>query len=147
MKTSVRWFPALSAVACLSMASCAPLASAPDRPSDVSFARGGIVLAGTALEDGPGTLLDAMAGKVPNLRIRRSNERCPQIALRSAVLQNGIVSPQVYVDGTRSTDTCILESLRSYDVARVEVYPQGFTTRPGYGRSAHGLILVFMRAM
>ena len=31
------------------------------------------------------------------------------------------------------------------DVARVEVYPQGVTRRPGYGTHAHGLILVFMR--
>ena len=57
----------------------------------------------------------------------------------------GTVNPHVYVDGTRATDTCVLTSLRSHDVERVEVYPQGVTRRPGYGTHAHGLILVFMK--
>ena len=68
------------------------------------------------------------------------------MTLRSAVTFQGVVNPHVYVDGTRATDTCVLESLRTVDVERVEVYPQGFTTRPGYGTHAHGLILVFMRS-
>jgi hypothetical protein len=55
------------------------------------------------------------------------------------------VNPQVYVDGTRATDTCILQSLRSDDVDSVEVYPMGVTKRPGYATHAHGLILVFLR--
>jgi len=49
------------------------------------------------------------------------------------------------VDGARATDTCVLESLRATDIGRVEVYPQGFTSRPGYRTHAEGLILVFMR--
>jgi len=43
-----------------------------------------------------------------------------------------------------ATDTCILESLRAQDVESVEIYPMGFTTRPGYASHAHGLILVFL---
>jgi hypothetical protein len=61
-------------------------------------------------------------------------------------VQGELTNPHVYVDGTRTTDTCILETLRAEDVERIEVYPQGFTTRPGYGTHANGLILVFMRS-
>lgn len=113
----------------------------------VSFERGAVILTGAALTDGPGTVLAAMSGKVPNFRVQRRDGRCPEITLRNSVsFQSVDVSPHVYVDGTRSTDTCILETLRADDVERIEVYPQGFTTRPGYGTNAHGLILVFMRS-
>lgn len=113
--------------------------------SSVTMQNGAIVLTGEALEDGSGTVLAAMTGKVPSLRVRRHANACPEIVLRSHVSFTGAVNPHVYVDGTRATDTCILETLRSSDVERVEVYPLGFTTRPGYGRHAQGLILVFMR--
>ncbi len=130
------------------VAACGPLRkgeSATNR-NGVTHERGGFVITGRALEDGPGSLLAALEGKVPNLRLRRNSGRCPVVTLRSAVTFQDVVNPHVYVDGTRSTDTCVLESLRTLDVERVEVYPQGFTTRPGYGTHAHGLILVFMRS-
>lgn len=119
---------------------------APEPRTSVTMQNGAIVLTGEALDDGPGNVLAAMAGKVPSLRIRQHNNACPEIVLRSHVSFTGTVNPHVYVDGTRATDTCILETLRAHDVERVEVYPLGFTTRPGYGRHAQGLILVFMRA-
>jgi len=112
----------------------------------VFFEKGAIVLTGSALTDGPGTVLAAMSGKVPNLRVQHRGGRCPEITLRNTQSFQSDLNPHVYVDGTRSTDTCILESLRTADVERVEVYPQGFTTRPGYGTHANGLILVFMRS-
>jgi TonB-dependent receptor-like protein len=108
--------------------------------------KGAIILAGQALKDGAGTVLAAMSGKVPNFRVRRHTGQCPEITLRNQVSFQALSNPHVYVDGTRATDTCILESLRTEDVERIEVYPQGFTTRPGYGTHAHGLILVFMRS-
>ena len=108
--------------------------------------RGATVLTGVVLDDGSGSVLNAMAGKVPNFRIRRGSGQCPQITVRNSVSFMSVVNPHVYVDGVRSTDTCILESLRTVDVERVEVYAQGFTWRPGYGTHAHGLILVFMRS-
>ncbi len=112
----------------------------------VSMEGGAVVLTEAALSDGPGSVLGAMTGKVPNFRVRRTAGACPQITLRSNVSFAQISNPHVYVDGTRATDTCILDSLRAIDVDRVEVYPQGYTTRPGYGTHAHGLILVFMRS-
>lgn len=107
---------------------------------------GAVVLTGAALSDGRGSILDAMAGKVPNFRFRRVAHQCPHIALRGVASAAAISGPQVYVDGSRSTDTCILDTLSTRDVERVEVYPQGYTMRPGYARNAHGLILVFMRS-
>jgi hypothetical protein len=112
----------------------------------VFMENGGIVITGRALQDGPGTVLAAMSGKVPSMRVHRTGDACPEIMLRNTVNFKGVVNPQVYVDGTRTTDTCVLDTLRTNDVDRVEVYPLGFTTRPGYARHAHGLILVFMKS-
>jgi len=137
--------------ALLTLVALAGCASAPRGQEDVneSGARqegGAFVLTGPALEDGPGSVLAAMMGKVPNLRVQRLSDACPIITLRNAVSFMSVVAPHVYVDGTRATDTCVLEALRTHDVERVEVYPQGYTKRPGYGTHAHGLILVFMRS-
>jgi hypothetical protein len=121
--------------------------SGPEEPTpSVSFDKGAVILTGAALTDGAGSLLATMSGKIPNFHVHRIAGDCPQITLRNVGNMSGAVSPHVYVDGTRATDTCVLESLRSNDVERVEVYPQGFTTRPGYGRHGPGLILVFIRS-
>ena len=138
----------------LVLAACGPLRRSPEaaqpaeRAAEVTSSNGAIVITGSALDDGPGPLLPAIAGKVPSMRVRHRNGQCPQIALRSHVSFDPrvVVNPLVYVDGTRAGDTCILEGLRASDVQRVEVYPLGFTTRPGYSTHAHGLILVFMRS-
>ena len=131
----------------LLLAGCASArrADSADTSQTVSMEKGAIVLEGQALRDGPGSLLAAMKGKVPNLRVHYGQGQCPEISLRGYTSFEQVANPQVYVDGTLTSDTCILESLRTDDVERVEVYPQGFTTRPGYGTHAPGLILVFMR--
>ena len=118
------------------------------RPSSGIEASGGaFILTGRALSDTRGSVLRAMEGKVPNLKIRRTARACPEINIRNQMAFQRRIQPYVYVDGTLSVDTCILESLRSHDVESVEVYPQGFTKRPGYATHAHGLILVFMRSV
>lgn len=132
----------------LVLSACASSRSADDTPragGGVTMENGALILTETDLEDGRGNVLNAMQGKIPSFRLRRVRGECPQITLRNAVSFGSVVNPHVYVDGTRATDTCILESLRTEDLQRVEVYPMGVTTRPGYGRHAHGLILVFMR--
>ena len=130
------------------LAGCAPRSTreVAENRSDVRYEGGGFVLDGKALEDGPGTIVAALTGKVPNFRLQRNSGQCPIITLRNAVSFQGVVNPHVYVDGIRATDTCVLVHLRTQDVARVEVYPLGFTQRPGYGTHAHGLILVFMKS-
>lgn len=127
------------------LTACSALGRNGGHRGGVAMENGALVLTGSSLGDGRGDLLSTMVGKVPNLRVRRVRESCPQITLRNAVSYQSLVNPHVYVDGARATDTCILESLAAHDVERVEVYPTGATNRPGYGRHAHGLILVFMR--
>lgn len=106
---------------------------------------GATIISGVALDDSRGSILDALQGRVPGLRILVHLDQCPQITLRSHVSFQSVVNPMVYVDGTRAVDTCVLQTLRTQDVEAVEVYPMGVTMRPGYATHAHGLILVFMR--
>lgn len=91
-----------------------------------------------------GMLLDAMVRRIPTMRIR-FDTRCPAISLRGQNTAPGLTDPEVYVDGLRGVDTCILNHLAVADVRLVEVYAQGVTSRPGYVTSPRGLILVFTR--
>lgn len=131
-------------LALLSACSVGPMGAGSD--ASVRSHHGGTVVSGPALMDGQGSILETLRGKVPGLRIRSDGGPCPRITLRNDASYQTQVSPLVYVDGTRTTDTCVLESLRSRDVEMVEVYPTGVTSRPGYGMHAHGLILVFLRS-
>lgn len=142
-----RLHAAVTLTGVLLISACSSLRSDNDTApgGGLSMDDGAIVLAGVALRDGRGDVLNAMVGKVPNFRLQRVRERCPQITLRNAVSFQSLVNPHVYVDGVRATDTCILDDMQTADVRRVEVYPTGVTNRPGYGRHAHGLILIFMR--
>ena len=139
---------ALSSLAVLTAACASGRGLSEGNQSGMSHERGAFVLTGMALEDGSGSVLAAMSGKVPNFRLHGQRVRgdCPVITLRNAVSFRDVVNPHVYVDGIRATDTCVLQTTRALDTERVEVYPQGFTTRPGYGTHAHGLILIFMRS-
>lgn len=135
-----------AALALAALAGCAGAASSRyiAQPSSQVPANA-FVLDRTQLGDREGALLDAMTGRVPGFRVDQSAS-CPAITLRGNVNSvPGITEPQVYVDGTRALDTCILGMLRAGDVERVEIYPLGVTSRPGYRGNAHGLILVFMR--
>ena len=133
--------------AALLLAACAHTSEdAGAESASVGMQGGAIVLQAAALTDGPGSVLGTMAGKIPNLRVRLNPDDCPEITLRNHSSFSQVANPHVYVDGTRATNTCILDTLRSRDVERVEVYPLGYTTRPGYGTHGPGLILVFMRS-
>ena len=84
--------------------------------SDVRFERGGFVLDGRALEDGPGTIVGTLSGKIPNFRLQRTpgnTHECPRITLRNSVTFSGFANPHVYVDGIRTTDTCVLTQLKT----------------------------------
>lgn len=112
----------------------------------VEIQGGATVISGVTLENETGSVLDALVGRVPNLRIRRPSGDCPQINLRTSVSFESVTNPQVYVDGTQIADTCILESLLAQNVELVEIYPMGVTSRPGYTTHSHWLILVFLRS-
>jgi hypothetical protein len=126
---------------------CAPYRKAVQSPQGTSPDRGAFVLNAETLGKNRGSVLEAMVGRVPSLHVQRRGGECPSVALRSAVAGAVPASgPLVYVDGARTTDTCVLDMMQSHDTDRVEVYPQGYTNRPGYARHAQGLILVFTRS-
>jgi hypothetical protein len=91
-----------------------------------------------------GTLLSALAARMSAMNVLRGGE-CPLITLRGRTTVARPTNPGVYVDGTRATNTCVLETLNVSDVHRVEVYPMGIAQRGAYEAQAGGLILVFMR--
>ncbi len=95
------------------------------------------------LEEGR-PVLDALRAELPQVRIGTAGN-CPSLAMRGPDRGLGQPEPTVYVDGVPASDTCVLEDLPTDLVARVEVYPSGFTPRPGYAANASGLILLFTR--
>lgn len=105
----------------------------------------GVVVRGEQLRRlGSGPLLESLKGRVSNLQVDRRSGSCPRITLRGDKRLLGVSNPGIYVDGTRSVDTCILDVVRVNEVDRVEIYAAGSaSTRPGYRPSPFGLILVF----
>jgi hypothetical protein len=139
--------PLVSLLALLvAVAACgsAPHAGGRESATGVTTEGGAVILTGAALDEAPGDLLSAMIGKVPSLRVTRG-AGCPQVTLRSTVTEFNVMDPQIYVNGTPAVDTCILESLRAADVARVEVFASGVANRAGYLNDPNGLILVFTK--
>jgi hypothetical protein len=91
-----------------------------------------------------GTVLSALQGRVAGMHVNRAGG-CPEITLRGRTSIMGSSNPVIYVDGTRVTNTCILEMLNSNDVDRVEVYPMGIAPGGSHRNSPTGLILIFLR--
>ena len=93
------------------------------------------------------SVLDAIRRVLPQLRVSDgpAPNRCPLIELRGKDSVTGNSNPDVYIDGTRTVDTCPLVSIQASSARRVEVYPHGVTPRAGYHSSGHGLILVFLQ--
>ena len=134
------------------------LGCATSRPFDRSTEPGGkplppttagsVILTGEALSAAPGrTVLDVIRRAMPQLRVSGSSQytRCPVLELRGKDSVAGSSNPDVYVDGTRTVDTCPLVTLQAMEARRIEVYPLGITPRPGYPSSSHGLILIFVQ--
>ena len=108
---------------------------------------GSLVITGRALSVDPSrTVLDVIRHAMPQLRIAGYTQytRCPLLELRGKDSLEGSNDPDVYVDGTRTTDTCPLVQISAVQTGRIEVYPLGMTSRPGYPSSGHGLILIFL---
>lgn len=140
------------ALGCVLLTACA---AAPGQFAAHSFAPGadedaatrvtnGTVIDGEELRRGGGSLLRAIDRKVYSMEVRET-AGCPAITMRGQKTVVTSSNPKVYLDGQPAMDTCILDQVRVHDVARVEVYPMGVTSRPGYLAHPHGLILVFTR--
>jgi hypothetical protein len=108
---------------------------------------GSLIIQGRALSADPSrTVLDVIRNAMPQLRIAGWTQytRCPLLELRGKDSVEGTNNPDVYVDGTRTSDTCPLVTMQAVQTGRIEVYPLGMTSRPGYSSSGHGLILIFL---
>jgi hypothetical protein len=117
------------------------------RPLSTTTA-GAVVLTSEALAgESSLSILDAIRRVVPQLRVSQGAgpNRCPVIELRGKDSVTGSSNPDVYVDGTRTVDTCPLVSIQASEARRIEVYPLGITPRAGYPSSGHGLILIFLQ--
>jgi hypothetical protein len=140
------------------LAACVLLGCATSRPFDRSTEPGGrplssttagsVVLTGEALSTAAGrTVLDVIRRAMPQLHVSSWSQysNCPNLELRGKDSVQGSSNPEVYVDGTRTADTCPLVQLQATVAERIEVYPLGVTPRPGYPSSGHGLILIFLQ--
>lgn len=148
MSTARRFLAPLLAVSALSLAGCwDPGLNTHTTRSDAHRGRG--TTAWIVDEDqleraGEGTLLSALEARITQMGVLRGGE-CPQITLRGRTTVARASNPGVYVDGTRATNTCVLEHLSVAEVERVEVYPMGVARNSSYEVQPGGLILVFMR--
>src|SRR5437660_12114136 len=138
--------------------SCLMLGCATTRPFDRSTEPGGkplspttagsVIITGDALSADPGrTVLDAVKKAMPQLHVSSWSQysRCPNLELRGKDSVTGSSNPDVYVDGTRSLDTCPLVTIQAMDARRIDVYSLGITSRPGYPSSGHGLTLISLQ--
>jgi hypothetical protein len=122
---------------------CAPRNASGD--TDGAARSGGVVVVtGRQLVSRGGNLLDALRGRVSNMRIERQQGRCPVIALRGQKTIIGSTNPNIYIDGTRMTDTCSLDQVQLVSVDRVEIYSGGISPPAGYSPAANGVIIVFL---
>ncbi len=118
--------------------------AAPVDTSESREAGDATIIDEAALESAGSSVLNILPSYVAGMEVRREGA-CPQITLRGRKSLMNSNDPVIYVDGTRSGNTCVLDSLVPSDIRRIEVYPMGVTQRPGYRNSPNGLILVFMK--
>lgn len=141
----IRRAPAiLAAIVALSATGCGPTVQQAVDEEDPPISAGGTVIRGEELRASSVRLLDGLRGRVSSMQVSHVGGGCPQVILRGARTIVGSTRPEVYVDGTRMTDTCILDQIRSVEVERVEIYAGGARAQGAYRSSPNGLIVVFL---
>jgi hypothetical protein len=141
--------PLLGIAGAILLLACAPgvshtNAGRPTLADSMPDTSGSSVFTGAELGKDGRSLLDALRQRLPNMQVERTAD-CPAVYLRGRSTIMSASYPGIYVDGTEAVNTCILQSLSTPDLARVEVYPFGVTQRPGYRSNPYGLILIFTR--
>ena len=104
-----------------------------------------IVITAAELNQMNRPLLDVMRQRIPGMYVAQSTQGCPDIALRGKSTVSTSYSPAIYVDGNQSSNTCILNELRTVDIDQVEIYPGGVPPRAGYRAHPYGVILIFVK--
>ncbi len=145
------WAAGILTGAALLVAGCAgrgALVAAGAEPGDASAppaVAAALILGAEQLGGMPGqSVLDVVAADLPGVRVAQTSD-CPTVQMRGPNPLPGYGEPAVYVDGEHAVNTCVLSELSAADVARVEVYPNGWTPRSGYPGTTGGLVLVFMK--
>jgi hypothetical protein len=90
-------------------------------------------------------LIDLIRLRLPGVHIAQREGDCPDIALRGKSTVSSSSAPAIYVDGNQSSNTCILNELRTVDVDQMEIYPGGVPPRAGYRAHPYGVILIFTK--
>jgi hypothetical protein len=91
------------------------------------------------------TILYLIQTRLPNVQVRRSSS-CPDLEFRGRRSLQGATPPVIYVQGQRTSNTCVLETLSMADVERVEVYRMGRGYHSGgFAGGAGGTILIFLK--
>lgn len=121
-----------------------PVAGYAPLPGDNPSA--GLVLSGPDLQEHDGNLLDFLTSRVSGLSVDDGGFPCPRVDIRGRKSLIGASDPGIYVDGVRAANTCVLQMMSTRAVKRVEVYPMGVSSRPGYKNHPNGLILIFLDA-
>ena len=124
----------------LMLAACSGTAAREQLQS--SGSRDAIVIRGDQMS---GTVLQAIAINVPAARITTPSGQCPRIIFRGNVSMHNQPNPSIYIDGTQMADTCILNTLSSHDIERVEVYPSGNSPDATIRRNPAGVIAIYRR--
>lgn len=113
-------------------------------PSSARTPTGATVITGADLAAMNRPLLDVMRQRIPGMQVSQTGG-CPEIVLRGKSTLTTSSSPAIYVDGNQSSNTCILNELRTVDLDQVEVYPGGVAPRAGYRAHPYGVILIFIK--
>lgn len=142
-RTCLSLLLAVAATACGSAPASETPAGAQPLPGNNSTS--GMVLTGPDLYEYGGSLLPYLYARIPGMSVDYGSPVCPRVQMRGRRSITGSNDPIVYVDGARTSNSCVLADLHTRDLSRVEVYPMGVTNRPGYEAHPNGLILVFLR--
>lgn len=128
------------------LAACAgrnqPREEAAPVPPETEQVGDAVVITSAILQQRSRTLLGVMREQLPFMQVVDASP-CPDLYLRGRSTLQSESNPAIYVDGQRSTNTCVLEMMNSLDVNRIEVYPSGVPRNPKYPTSPYGLILIF----
>lgn len=88
-------------------------------------------------------LLDLLEQHLTNMQVVNGSP-CPEVYLRGKSNITTPSDPAIYVNSTRAANTCILTALETYNIERVEVYPNGLPKGGQYFSNPYGVIVITM---
>src|SRR5690606_41222724 len=108
--------------------------AAPSDAEDAQSRRTGgdaTVINATILESSGTSILNVLPSYVAGMRVRHTDGGCPEIRLRGTGSRYNSSDPVSDEDGTRSGNTCGVETLVPTEGERTYVYSMGGTARHG----------------